>query len=59
MYAFLELMVPGVERQKIDEIIADPKHAAGAAYGKSLAGLNLHPNIGNRFSTCCNGGFNL
>jgi LysR family transcriptional regulator, cys regulon transcriptional activator len=59
MYAFLELMVPGVERHKIDEIIADPKHAAGAAYGKSLAGLNLHPNIGNRFSSCCNGGFNL
>jgi hypothetical protein len=48
-----------VERHKIDEIIADPKHVAGALYGKSLSGLNLHPSIGNRFSTCCNGGFSL
>ncbi len=59
MYAFLELMVPGVERRKIDDIIADPKQAAGDSYGKSLAALNLHPNIGNRFSTCCKGTFNL
>jgi len=59
MYAFLELMVPGAERQKIDEIIADPEINTGPAYSKSLGPLNHHPNIGNQFSTCCKGDFNL
>jgi len=59
MYAFLELMVPGAERRKIDEIISDPDPHTGPGYGKSLAPLNHHPNIGNQFSTCCKGGFNL
>jgi len=59
MYSFLELMVPGAERRKIDEIIADSKGHTGPAYAKSLGPLNHHPNIGNQFSTCCNGGFNL
>lgn len=59
MYSFLELMVPGAERHKIDEIIANPELNTGPAFSKSLGPLNHHPNIGNQFSTCCNGGFNL
>ena len=59
MYAFLELMVPGTNRRKIDEIIADPKGHTGPGYAKSLGPVNHHPSIGNQFSTCCNGGFNL
>ena len=59
MYAFLELMVPGMERGRIDEIIANPQIKPEAVYGKSLGSLNHHPNIGNQFSTCCNGTFNL
>jgi len=59
MYAFLELMVPGAERDKIDEIIADPEAETGTGYGHSLAPLNHHPNIGNRFPTCCRGSFDL
>ena len=59
MYAFLELMVPGADRRKIDDIVANPEDHTGPGYGRSLAPLNHHPNIGNQFSTCCNGGFNL
>ena len=59
MYSFLELMVPGAERQKIEDILSDPENKTGPAYGKSLAPVNHHPNIGNQYSTCCNGGFNL
>jgi LysR family transcriptional regulator, cys regulon transcriptional activator len=59
MYSFLELMVPGAERRRIDEIIADPQTHTGPGFSKSLGPLNHHPNIGNQFSTCCNGGFNL
>ena len=59
MYAFLELMVPGAERRKIDELINDPNSKTGPDYGYTLAPLNHHPHIGNRFSTCCNGEFNL
>lgn len=59
MYSFLELMVPGAVRSKIDEIIANPKGHTGPGYLKALGPLNLHPSIGNQFFTCCNGGFNL
>ncbi len=59
MYAFLELMVPGAERNKIDDLIAASEDTPGAVYGESLGPLNLHPSIGNRFSTCCDGDFNL
>lgn len=59
MYAFLELMVPGAERSKIDQIIADPQVVTGPGYVHSLAPLNHHPNIGNHFPTCCKGGFDL
>jgi LysR family cys regulon transcriptional activator len=59
MYAFLELMVPGAERKKIDDIIADPASKTGPGYGESLAPLNHHPSIGNQFPSCCAGGFNL
>jgi len=59
MYAFLELMVPGAERAKIEEIVSDPNSKTGPGYGHSLAPLNHHPNIGSQFPTCCNGAFNL
>ncbi|HLF30029.1 MAG TPA: LysR substrate-binding domain-containing protein [Xanthomonadales bacterium] len=59
MYSFLELMVPGAVRSKIDEIIATPRDTSAPAFVKSLGPLNNHPNIGNQFFTCCNGGFNL
>jgi len=59
MYVFLELMVPGADREKIQALVADPNAKTGAGYGKSLAPLNHHPNIANHFPTCCGGGFNL
>lgn len=59
MFAFLELMVPGVDRRKIEELIEHADAGASPAYGQMLAALNNHPNIGNRFSTCCDGGFDL
>ena len=59
MYAFLELMVPGAKRSRIDEIIADPEGRTGPDAGVSLAPLNHHPSIGNHFPTCCHGEFNL
>ena len=52
-------MVPGMERSKIDDIINQADGGAGPAYGQSLGALNQHPGIGNRFSSCCNGTFNL
>ncbi len=59
MFAFLELMVPGLDRRKIEEIVDHAEGGTGPAHGESLGALNNHPSIGNRFSTCCNGGFNL
>ena len=58
MYAFLELMVPGMDRHRIDEIVAS-NNARGGNFGQSLAALNQHPAITSHFSTCCNGTFNL
>ena len=59
MYAFLELMVPGIDREKIEEIAGQADGGIGPAFGHALAGLNEHPSISNRFSSCCNGGFTL
>ena len=59
MFAFLELMVPGVNRRGIEEIVEQAERGVTSSYGQALAALNRHPNIGNRFSTCCDGGFNL
>jgi len=59
MYAFLQLMVPSMDRRRIDEFIANADGGAGPAFGESLGPLNQHPSIGNRFSSCCNGTFNL
>ncbi len=59
MYGFLQLMVPGMNRKRIDEFIANTDGGAGPAFGESLGPLNQHPSIGNRFSSCCNGTFNL
>ena len=59
MYGFLEMMVPGMDRKRIDEFIANADGGTGPAYGDSLGALNQHPSIGNRFSSCCNGTFNL
>jgi LysR family cys regulon transcriptional activator len=59
MYAFLELMVPGAERVKIDELLANPELNFGPENGHSLGPLNHHPSIGNQFPTCCKGEFNL
>ncbi|MEJ8569063.1 LysR substrate-binding domain-containing protein [Elongatibacter sediminis] len=59
MFGFLELMVPGLDRRKIEELVEQAEGGRGPAYGESLAALNNHPSIGNRFSNCCNGEFNL
>jgi hypothetical protein len=59
MYAFLQLMVPGMNREKIDDFISKAEGGAGPAHGESLGPLNQHPSIGNRFPSCCNGTFNL
>ncbi len=59
MYAFLQLMVPGIDRKRIDDIIANAHGGAGPALGQSLGPLNQHPGLSNRFSSCCNGTFNL
>lgn len=59
MYAFIELMVPGIDREKIGEIINQSDGGIGPAAGQSLAGLNQHPNISSRFSGCCNDSFTL
>lgn len=59
MFAFLELMVPGLERRKIEEIVEEADGGTGPAYGQALGALNNHPSIGNRFSSCCDGAFDL
>lgn len=59
MFAFLELMVPGTNRHKIEELIAQSEGGTGPAYGQSLEAVNNHPSIGNRFSSCCDGSFDL
>jgi LysR family cys regulon transcriptional activator len=58
MYAFLELMVPGIDGTRSTKSLPTETRCS-CSHGKSLSGLNLHPSIGNRFSSCCNGGFNL
>ena len=60
MYAFLELMVPGIERDRIDRAVASSdEQPAGVIEANSVVPLNRHSKIGNQFSTCCNGGFAL
>jgi len=63
MYAFIELMVPGVDRDKIDEFIEAARNntdgGTGPAYGQMLAALNQHPHITSHFSSWCEGRFNL
>ncbi|MCH8228157.1 MAG: LysR family transcriptional regulator [Proteobacteria bacterium] len=60
MYSFLQLMVPGIHRDHIDRVISsagDVTHIA--TQSRSLLPLNGHPGIDSRFSSCCDGGFNL
>ena len=60
MYGFLELMVPGIDRDHIDQVISsarDPAHINPQS--KSLLPLNGHPGIDSQFSKCCNESFNL
>lgn len=60
MYSFLQLMVPGIDRDHIDRVISDAKDSTRIATpSRSLQPLNRHPGIGSQFSSCCNGGFNL
>lgn len=61
MYAFIEMVAPAVDRERIDEAIAlanDP-NTPTPPLAQSLSPLNQHPRMGRPFSTCCNGGFNL
>ena len=61
MYSFVELVAPEVSRERIDEAIerANDPNAPDAPLAESLAPVNTHPGLGQPFSTCCNGGFNL
>lgn len=60
MYAFLELMVPGGDRDRINEGIESTGDVKGAPLvTRSLNALNRHPQMKNRFDTCCDGSFNL
>jgi len=60
MIAFLELMVPteGRERFERNPGMVDVDIEPGAI-PDSLASPNQYPGLENRFSNCCNGGFNL
>ena len=61
MYAFVEMVAPRIDRDRIDDAIAlanDPA-AEKPALAASLSPVNEHPRLGQPFSTCCNGGFNL
>lgn len=61
MYAFIEMVAPTVDRERIDEAIAlanDP-NTPTPPLARSLSPVNEHPRLGQPFSTCCNGGFNL
>lgn len=61
MYAFIEMVAPAVDRDRIDAAIAtanDPS-APNRPMAQSLSPVNQHPRLGQPFSTCCNGGFNL
>jgi len=61
MYAFIEMVAPAVNRERIDEAIAranDP-NSPTPPLSQSLSPVNQHPKMGKPFSTCCNGGFNL
>lgn len=61
MYAFVEMVAPAVDRDRIDEAIerANDPNAPSKPLASSLSPLNQHPRMGKPFSTCCNGGFNL
>jgi LysR family cys regulon transcriptional activator len=60
MIAFLELMVPTEGRERFNrnpgmtDIQIDP-----GVISDQLASPNQHPQMENRFSNCCKGGFNL
>jgi hypothetical protein len=60
MVAFLELMVPTEGRGRFDrnpgmhDVAVDADDLA-----RTLSSPNQHPAMENRFSNCCNGGFNL
>lgn len=60
MYAFLELMVPGGNRERIDDGINEiGEDTELPLTTRSLNALNTHPQLQNRFDTCCDGSFNL
>lgn len=60
MYSFLQMMVPGIDRDHIDRVISSTGDEADlATQGRSLQPLNGHPNIGSQFTSCCNGVYNL
>lgn len=61
MYAFIEMVAPSIDRERIDEAIAIANNPdmETPPLAKSLSPVNQHPRLGQPFSTCCNGGFNL
>lgn len=61
MYAFVEMVAPAVDRERIEEAIeqANDPNTPTRPLGRSLSPVNEHPRLGQPFSTCCNGGFNL
>lgn len=52
MYAFLEMMVPGSDRDSIRESIRAPGRTDDVALPPHPRPLNGHPRIGKRFTTC-------
>jgi LysR family cys regulon transcriptional activator len=59
MYAFLKLMVPGAERDSIDEAVGAAGESRPASSPLTLKTVNHHPMMERTFSNCCAGDFNL
>ncbi len=58
MLAFLELLVPELNRRRIRELLDASNPTGAAATAQAAPPLDGHPVIQNRFGTCC-GDFNL
>lgn len=57
MYEFLELVVPGATRDRIDQAVNGEISDENIVPFPRLKSVNKHPTFGSRFSDC--GGFNL
>jgi LysR family cys regulon transcriptional activator len=59
MYSFLQLMVPGSDRDSIDQAVAEAAKPGDGTAPLSLDALDNHPIMERTFSNCCAGDFNL